>query len=257
MMRGKRRKVMLARLKAIARGGLARVCRDRSFSIYGEDALVFAGLQPTRKGFYVDVGAHNPVEGSNTYRLYRRGWRGITVEPNPDAEQPFRRWRPRDIHVVEGVSQTAGRLEYFRFQNSVMNTFSVDRANHIQEHGEVMTGSRTIPTRPLRDIIMATSKDVHVDLLTVDCEGLDLDVLQSADLSTARPTVAIVEDLPGYYAFRDGGQPSEIQAFMRAQGYSPVTQAFYSTIFVAHDWKRLLKSNPAFSVSQPSLLPTE
>ena len=31
-------------------------------------------------GFYVDVGCHQPLLNNNTYRLYKRGWRGINID---------------------------------------------------------------------------------------------------------------------------------------------------------------------------------
>ena len=35
-------------------------------------------------GFFVDVGAFDPIKYSNTYLFYKKGWRGINIEPNPD-----------------------------------------------------------------------------------------------------------------------------------------------------------------------------
>jgi len=45
-----------------------------------EDTILEKYLsEPT--GYYVDVGAFHPFEGSNTHRLYERGWAGIIIEP--------------------------------------------------------------------------------------------------------------------------------------------------------------------------------
>jgi hypothetical protein len=56
-----------------------------TYSQHGEDRLIldyFKKLgRPT--GTYVDVGANYPIKISNTYLLYRSGWRGLTVEPIP------------------------------------------------------------------------------------------------------------------------------------------------------------------------------
>lgn len=37
------------------------------------------------KGFFVDIGAYDGVQTSNTYALEKAGWSGICVEANPDA----------------------------------------------------------------------------------------------------------------------------------------------------------------------------
>jgi len=47
-------------------------------------------MRPQGRGFYVDVGAYQPQSGSNTYKLYLKGWSGITIEPNPDVESSLK-----------------------------------------------------------------------------------------------------------------------------------------------------------------------
>jgi len=50
-----------------------------SFTRNREDVLIARALQHVAGGFYVDVGAYQPVVDSNTYVLYQRGWRGIAA----------------------------------------------------------------------------------------------------------------------------------------------------------------------------------
>src|SRR5262249_22453319 len=38
----------------------------------------------TDHGFFVDVGAYEPVDQSQSWPLEQRGWRGVLVEPRPD-----------------------------------------------------------------------------------------------------------------------------------------------------------------------------
>ena len=47
-------------------------------------------FEECKSGFYVDIGAHHPKRFSNTYFFYKRGWSGITVEPNSDAIKLFK-----------------------------------------------------------------------------------------------------------------------------------------------------------------------
>ena len=55
-------------------------------------------------GFYVDVGAHHPIRFSNTFRLYRKGWRGLNIDANPGSMKRFHHTRPRDINIEAAVS---------------------------------------------------------------------------------------------------------------------------------------------------------
>ncbi len=69
-------------LRTIAKLILGRGVRT-SYGQFGEDAVVQAMLK-SREGFYVDVGAFDPVLYYNTYALYRSGWFGIVIDPNSD-----------------------------------------------------------------------------------------------------------------------------------------------------------------------------
>jgi hypothetical protein len=67
------------------------------YSQAGEDAIlsnIFNYVLPTDRGFYVDVGAYHPFKHSNTYLLYRAGWRGINIDPRPGSKALFDKHRP-------------------------------------------------------------------------------------------------------------------------------------------------------------------
>src|ERR1700726_1466588 len=81
-----------------------------AYSQDGEDMILRRLFERQKSGFYVDVGAHHPYRFSNTCYFYRRGWRGINIDPNPEAIAAFRRDRPHDINVCVGVSEEAGEL---------------------------------------------------------------------------------------------------------------------------------------------------
>jgi hypothetical protein len=55
----------------------------------------------------------------------------------------------------------------------------------------------------LRQLIAAHSPGRHINLLSVDCEGLDLQVLKSADIGVFRPTILVVEDFRRYLELRN------------------------------------------------------
>jgi FkbM family methyltransferase len=214
-----------------ALGPLLFSSKSVSFSQYGEDLLLGVTLLPTRVGRYVDVGAYHPWRASNTYKLYLRGWCGATVEPNPDAAASFRRTRPRDIHVVSGVALRAVELNYYRFLDAKLNTFSESQAQTCRKNGFPILDEVRIPCRPLQDILDEHRIDA-VDLLSVDCEGYDLAALQSLDFSRVRPTSIIVEDYDAFEKMKNGAGPSPIEDLLRRRSYAPVGQAMYSTLYI-------------------------
>jgi len=163
-----------------------------SYAQFGEDMIAEA-LLPEQDGFYVEVGAFHPVQFSNTYLFYRKGWRGIAIDPNQRFAEAFHRRRPGDITVQCAVDETEG-----------MAAFDI-----MSELGELdclhSTNKSSSAEKPLRSIQVQCRRlgsilDEHlpkgrqIDFLSVDCEHHDLQVLRSNDWTKYRPRVIAVED---------------------------------------------------------------
>lgn len=226
--------------------GLARALRF-VHSQYGEDQMFRLLLHPSSQGTFVDVGAHHPIDGSNTFNLYLRGWKGVTIDPNPTFEPLYRRLRPGQRHLVEGVSAIAATLTYFEFQDSRHNTLSADRARDLAALGVEAIAQRQIACRPLRSIVEECLPRRQIDLLAVDCEGLDQQVLESLDLAAHRPTTILIEDYDRFTSVRDGEGSSALHDFMVRNGYYPIAQLAFSALYVARDWRDLFRLSGAFS----------
>ncbi len=220
----------------------------KSYGQYGEDTLLFAALMPGRRGFYVDVGAYDPRDGSNTYRLYKRGWSGVTVEPNPQATWRFRLLRGRDTHLEMGAAPTATTLRYYEFDIGMLNTMDGERAKSLEAEGHPIKRVRDIRCDRLDALLDEFAPGKHIDFLSVDCEGDDLGVIGTLDFERHRPTVVAMEDLEGYYILRrgGGGASSAVMQFMAERGYAMIAQLVYSSIFVALDWRTLNRRTGAF-----------
>jgi hypothetical protein len=50
-----------------------------SYAQNAEDVLLWRALGAVQDGFYIDVGANDPQEGSVTKLFYDAGWHGINV----------------------------------------------------------------------------------------------------------------------------------------------------------------------------------
>ena len=216
------------------------------FSQYAEDVIFRQLMHPSNHGTYVDVGAHHPFKGSNTYGLYLRGWRGLTIDPNPRFAPLFKKVRPEDVHLVEGVAREQGDLTYYQFDHDVLNSLSFERAQSLVQAGNRVIAESKIPCRPLGLIVDEYLSDRPIDLLSVDCEGLDLDVLISLDLEKRRPTALIVEDYAIFESFQTNSKPQEFETFLYDSGYRRIAQTAWSTILVAADWRQLIERSTAY-----------
>jgi hypothetical protein len=71
-----------------------------SYAQHHEDVVLARALCPNRTtGFWIDVGAGDPIEGSVTAAFAERGWRGVNIEPRPEAYERLRAARPRDTNL--------------------------------------------------------------------------------------------------------------------------------------------------------------
>ncbi len=162
------------------------------YSQFGEDIAVSTMLKKNN-GFYVDVGAHHPKRYSNTYLLYKKGWRGINIDANPHTITLFNRARPEDRNICVGVGRR-GELEYYSFSDPAVNTFIESEAEKwMGKNWITFLGKKSIPVRPLKDILTECGAIPVIDFLSIDVEGMDFDVLQSFDWTGPKPTLIAIE----------------------------------------------------------------
>lgn len=187
-----------------------------SYSQFGEDSIV-AALLRSRKGVYVDVGAFHPVQYSNTYALYRRGWHGLVIDPSPMSEILFRILRPRDTFVRCAVGPY-GEGIYHSFSDGAYNTLSSDKADKVKEKlSAAKLSSTTVVIRPLA-AILAEHNIMRIDFLSVDAEGMDRAVLESHDWKILPRVIAVEDD--GFDT--DRAAESAIYQLLRSKGYHMV-----------------------------------
>ena len=168
-----------------------------SYSQEGEDLILNRFLENKKSGFYVDIGAHHPRRFSNTYNFYKKGWHGINIDPMPGIMEAFNKERPRDINIEIGVSGTEQQITYYMFNEPALNTFSkkeADLKDGLRTYKVVEKKIiKTVPLKKLLDEFLPT--ETIIDFMTIDVEGLDLEVLKSNDWIRYRPNVLLVEDL--------------------------------------------------------------
>lgn len=216
-------------ISSLRRNGRLLSFSRRSYAQEGEDIALLRAFGDKRDGFYVDVGAHHPKRLSNTYLLYRRGWHGINIDAHPGSMRRFRKQRPRDVNLEVGICETTGELQFFMFEESAIDTFSPELAQEYMERGYNLVSRQFVKTRPLASVL-----DEHVppgqkvDLLSVDVEGLDMEVLRSNDWDRYAPAVLVVED-QGF----DAASPdySEVYRFLQNLGYQLAAKLLQSLIF--------------------------
>ena len=188
----------------------------RSFySQSGEDAILQAALKG-KGGVYVDVGSYHPVLYSNTYAFYKKGWKGIAIDPNPRFERLFKVFRPRDRFICTGIGEEEGTLAYYRFNDAAYNTFDAASAEEYKAlRWMKLLGTDQVAITPLSELLKK-EKVTKIDFLNVDVEGKDLEVLRSHDWTIPTKVIA-VEDR---HFNSDEPHKSPTYEFLRGKGYA-------------------------------------
>lgn len=182
------------------------------YAQFGED-IVLERLFPGRAaGFFVDVGCFHPIQHSNTWRLYRRGWRGINIDVDEIKIRGFTWVRPGDVNLVRAISDHEGEVEcYSRGIYSLESSLDGARAGR----GEFTR--KTVPCSTLTAVLDATAyKDRPIDLLSIDTEGHDLQVLESLDFARYQPRVVAVES---FARTLPAVEETAVYRLLRSRGY--------------------------------------
>lgn len=200
------------------------------YSQNGEDVILSSQFKKKPIGFYVDFGAHHPTRYSNTYLLYKKGWRGINVDANESLINVFSKKRPRDISVCKAIGADGEQLEYFMFEDAAVNTFSPSEAQKWKDSKwNKYIGSKVMTTESPNTILKNyLPPNTKIDLLSVDVEGLDFNLLSSLDFNLFRPEVIVVEDTD--FNFSEPAA-SQIYKYLDSKNYTLISVVKFSLIF--------------------------
>lgn len=172
--------------------------RSLSYSQEGEDIILARMLPGVVNGFYIDVGAHHPFRFSNTYLFYLRGWKGINIDASPGSMALFDRYRPRDINIEALVGVGDELVKLYVFDEPALNTASKEVMNDrlVNAPSYKLSRELDLPTRSLASILTdVVPEETQITFLSIDVEGLELEILESNDWDRFRPGIILVEQL--------------------------------------------------------------
>jgi FkbM family methyltransferase len=205
-----------------------------SYSQGGEDLAVSFFFEYCGIGdiTYLDIGAYDPVKINNTYSFYRRGCRGVLVEPNVTMCERLRAVRPRDTTLAAGIGFGAAKeADYYVLADPSWNTFSKEEA----ERRAVITNGTTrilrvvkVPLLNINDVMAEHFGGKAPAFVSIDTEGLDLAILKTIEFRRFRPRAFCVETTPT----GSRGIVAETSEYMQTQGYVARGGSFVNTIFV-------------------------
>lgn len=145
-----------------------------------------------RTGFFVEVGANDPQALSQTWHLEQRGWTGVLVEPQPELADRLRALRPQSRVFAVACSTPANAGKAMTLHLAGIHSSLDPLLNISTERPE---GTIEVPIRTLDQVLADAGAPTPIDFVSVDVEGLEIEVLEGFDLDRWRPRLLLIEDL--------------------------------------------------------------
>lgn len=171
----------------------------RFVSQSGEDVWLWNRFDRRGDGVYVEVGAFNGVDSSNTYFLEQLGWTGVLVEADPEQAEKCARARPGSRTVHAAATAVAGTIELTRYVDDVYWAGMMSHVGASSEHESRLdampgrTETLEVPAMTL-DSILQEAGLTKIDVMSIDVEGSEHQVLDGLDLARWRPQVIVIEN---------------------------------------------------------------
>lgn len=176
--------------------------------------MLWRALGGVEDGFFIDVGAQDPVTDSVSLAFHERGWDGVSVEPSPLSAEAIRRARPGSWVVEAALAASPGQAILNEIAGTGLSTLQKDLATKHREAGFPLRTVEVI-CRTLDGIFDDVQKvrgDRPVHWLKIDVEGTESDVLRGWRTSHVRPWIVVVEAVAPVNGSTVGARPEETHA---------------------------------------------
>lgn len=144
-----------------------------------EDVILWRALQHIPNGFYVDIGAQDPIEDSVSLGFYEQGWRGMHVEPSSHWSQKLREHRPEETIIQVAIGDRPGLISFYEIPETGLSTGLYALASEYSEQG-FRVNEVVVPCVTLDDLFQTQmTREVH--WLKIDVEGMEREVLRGVE----------------------------------------------------------------------------
>lgn len=196
----------VSRLKAtlLRSSLLTKIFCLRYFSINCLDQKVEQYLN-FNNGYFVELGANDGVNQSNTLYFERfRGWRGVLIEPyKPNYTELVRNRSSQNFFknaACVGPTYSGPTISLW-YSNLMTTTIGIDSdiqnpKDHADQGSKFWGGSAFMfeaPAFTLNNILLEAGSPRKIDLLSLDVEGVELEILNGIDHSIFRFKYVLVE----------------------------------------------------------------
>ncbi|MCS6320057.1 MAG: FkbM family methyltransferase [Nitrospira sp.] len=178
-----------------------------------QDLFVMYELQEKPGGYFVEFGATNGVDSSNSYLMETRySWNGILAEPGRIWHEQLKKNRRCRIDERCVWRESGAHVEFNQVTEPELSTI------HAYSDTDRYSNSRTkgdrylVETISLNELLQEHGAPAEIDYLSIDTEGSELDILSAFDFDRYRIKIVTCEH--NFTEARD-----KICALLTSKGY--------------------------------------
>jgi FkbM family methyltransferase len=150
------------------------------------------------KGYFVDIGAHDGISGSNSKYFEEKGWDGICIEPHPDV---FKLLKKNRVCSLSNAAVWKEDTEvdflavsgYPEMLSGIVESYDPQHSARIDREIEQMGGSSRLVKIPAMRFDTLVDR-THIDFLSIDTEGSELEILKNIDFDKYNIRVICIEN---------------------------------------------------------------
>jgi len=171
--------------------------KDRKlYSQDNQDYIVYNNFFKNKKdGIFCDVGGNHPLNINNTRYFEELGWSGYVFEPLPHMKPLWEKHRKAKFFPF-GASDKEDKLTFSIVKNT---TGWEDMLSFVKDTRDEDYGYETeeiiIKVKPLKEVF-EKENITHIDYMSIDVEGHELNVLRGIDFEKVRINVLTIENNP-------------------------------------------------------------
>lgn len=160
----------------------------------GQDILALCGNGLKRNGFFVEFGAADGVELSNTFILEKEfGWTGILCEPGNIWHKDLAKNRNCFIDTRCVWSQSDELIDFAQASNAWLSTVADFQDSDLHSGLRDNSLIYQVKTVSLRDLLRTYNAPFEIDFLSIDTEGSEYLTLRDFDFGEYKFNVICVE----------------------------------------------------------------
>src|SRR5690554_3122350 len=142
-----------------------------------EDVMLWRALKHVENGFYIDIGAQDPVIDSVSLVFYEHGWRGVHIEPTDYYSRKLKKSRPDEIVTQVAIGGFDEKLEFYDFSGTGLSTADKTIAEQHSADG-FQSIKKEVASTTLDDLLSSyAQREIH--WLKIDVEGFEKKVIDS------------------------------------------------------------------------------